>query len=506
MIFNCQISFLYAIFFLGRSIILIESFIPFKIRVDRARSSSAILINAKLPGDGQKSSEETLTLKTGIDAESFLSNIRSYGEARMARRAVGILEKMKAYRVMPNSQHYTAALWACESSNQFEQAVGVFKKMKNEQVPRISDTYAALISCAEKSGYWEEAVEFLKEMRNEGLTPDTQVYNSVMWACDRGGHSELALELLLQMETENVPRDAVTYSAACWAVEKNGVGSVALHVLDLMRAEQIEMNVVTYNAAIWACVKGGMWQEALQVFDELISSGLKGDIDSYNGAIWACEQGVLADKAVELLREIKLKGMKRKTMSFDGALMALEKAGDWEQCLELMKWMTLEKVSKDRTTYGAVLTALDNAGQLELVSQVYTVCVREGHYLQWRPGTRTMDVSRYPPAVAKAAVASVLTSIKSGTLGLFNLNIIIGHSSDAVVEDVPEDNCLLEHDLMSPIACGSGKDDLRTILTNYISSSLLDPNKKLTMDYVEDPESGDIKLVIPRNSLTEWLS
>jgi len=47
-----------------------------------------------LPREGIKSEEVALRLEVSIESHSFLKNIVSYGDARMARRAVGILEKM----------------------------------------------------------------------------------------------------------------------------------------------------------------------------------------------------------------------------------------------------------------------------------------------------------------------------------------------------------------------------------------------------------------------------
>ena len=150
-----------------------------------------------LPREGLPSEEENIKLEISIEPCSFLTNIKAYGDARMARRAVGILEKMKAYRAIPGEEHYTAAIWACEKSDQFDQAMGVLKKMKKEGVPRTSSTYAGLISCADKSGRWEEAFELLNEMKSENLALTTNIYNSVMWACDKVSNIYIIIHLLI---------------------------------------------------------------------------------------------------------------------------------------------------------------------------------------------------------------------------------------------------------------------------------------------------------------------
>lgn len=56
------------------------------------------------------SEEESLKLDVAIQACSFLHNINEYGKARMARRAVGVLQKMPAYKVIPSADHFNAAI------------------------------------------------------------------------------------------------------------------------------------------------------------------------------------------------------------------------------------------------------------------------------------------------------------------------------------------------------------------------------------------------------------
>jgi hypothetical protein len=53
------------------------------------------------------SPEEGLDLAVSVESLSFLNNIEQYGNNRMARRAVGILQKMPAYKVPSNTIHYT---------------------------------------------------------------------------------------------------------------------------------------------------------------------------------------------------------------------------------------------------------------------------------------------------------------------------------------------------------------------------------------------------------------
>ena len=56
------------------------------------------------------SEEELLRLEPSFKEDGFLKNIKEYGNARMARRALGVLQKMPSFRVSPTVTHFEAVL------------------------------------------------------------------------------------------------------------------------------------------------------------------------------------------------------------------------------------------------------------------------------------------------------------------------------------------------------------------------------------------------------------
>ena len=265
-----------------------------------------------------------------IQSSGFLKNIIDYGNARMSRKAVGILSKMPAYREIPVQEHYTAAIWACERGDQFELAMSVYEEMKSKGITPIVSTFEALISVAEKTGHGNECMNLFQEMQGKGIEGSTQAYTSCMWATEQFGRYDLALDLIKEMEGKGIPRDESTYAACIYSCEKVGEGNFALHVIDLMRNEGFLVDTPIYKAAMWACVKnGGMSDVALKLFDEMKSNNLIQNEECYNAAIWACVGISDWKKAVELLKLMKFEGLSRDTPSFDGALTALQQAGTY---------------------------------------------------------------------------------------------------------------------------------------------------------------------------------
>ena len=359
-----------------------------------------------------------------------LSAIETYGANRMAQKAMNVLKQMRKSDIEPAEVHYTAVIWACTNSGLYNRAVSVYREMVEYGIQRTTSTYEALAQGAEVAGDYEDTIMWLEKVDEEGLGATTALYNSCMWAADSAAHPELALDLLDRMESSSIPRDMTTYEAAIWACEKQGEGERAEHVLNLMKEDNIMPNTPMLRATMWAHVKGGEQGEALRLFDSMGESGYDTRKDSgcYNAAIWACEQTSNFQRSVQLLRLMKTEGFKRSTISFDGALSALSHADDYKQCEEVFKWMDRDRppVQKSPVTYKVLVEVMERNDQLDEASQYYTMANRDGFFIPWVEGTRTIDFRSFSFSMAKMATCCILQAMKAGSMPIFSLDIIVG--------------------------------------------------------------------------------
>mmetsp|Transcript_22714 Transcript_22714/g.38056 ORF Transcript_22714/g.38056 Transcript_22714/m.38056 type:complete len:500 (-) Transcript_22714:74-1573(-) len=388
-----------------------------------------------------KSPEEDMNLAISVEAYGFLNNIKQYGDNRMARRAVGILQKMPAYNVMPTEIHYTETLWACEKSDQYKLAYSVYQEMQAKNIQLTSSSYEALISVAEKTGHFEETVAFFQEMMDAGFSGTSEAYNFCLMALEQDGKYDAAIDLLDKMKAEGIPRDMTTYTACTRACENAGEGPTAIRLLEMMRAEGIAASADPYNGALWACVKGGYTREALMLFEQMKDLNVRYDATSYNAAIWAAEQLGDEEKSVMYLRYMKLDKIDRQTMSFDGALSALNRADKWQQIIEILSWMNLDGVAKSPVTYKIAIDALDRHKENQLVGETYIEALRDGYFSPWVEKSRLMDLRGFSLAMAKIALKSVLLSMVDGKMAVFALRMIVGDVAvgpDGCIADDPE--------------------------------------------------------------------
>jgi pentatricopeptide repeat protein len=426
---------------------------------------------------------EPIKLNKGINSAGFLSNIMEYGKNRMARRAVGILQKMPAYRVFPTTEHYDAALWACANSDQFQLAVSVYLEMRENEIPMSVKTFESMIAVAEKTNHLDDAQQLFLEMLDFGIKGSTEVFNSCLFACVRSGNFEQALKLLEMMENDGIPRNAMSYGAAAMACESAGNGTMALHIMDMMLEDKIPLDTPTNNAIMWACVKSKMHEKAFELFESAgqTEGGPVKDTNCYTAAIWACEATGNSTKAIELLRLIKFDGLDRDTKAFDGVIAALKKSKDWKMIQEVLTWMDRDILPRSLLTYQTAIEAFDEAGQENLAMDLYIRALRENLISPWLKGSRTIDVRGLNLSVAKTMLRNILSLMREKKLPAFNLVMIL--------YDEAPDIDHLEYDLMTKR------------LEEYLQS--IEPINILEIEeFVED---NMFKLKISRDLLLKWI-
>lgn len=428
-----------------------------------------------------KPKQPAVKLGSGITSTNFLSNILEYGKNRMARRAVGVLQKMPAYRVYPTTEHYDAALWACQNSDQFQLAMSVYMEMKENDILFSVKSYEALVAVAERKGRLEDALGLFKEMRGLGIKGNTDVFNSCLWACVNNGNFEKAFELLDLMQKDDIPTDSTSYAACMMACESAGNGTMALKVFELMRKGKVPLNTPIANAIMWACVKSGMYDEALLFFDTTEDTKIKKDAMSYTAAIWSCEGKTDSKRAVELLRLMKFDGLDRTVDAFNGVLSTLKKTKEWEQLCEILIWMDRDEIKRNLLTYTISIETLDAADQEALAMDLYVRALRENLISPWLKGTRIVNLQDLTYPVAKTVMRNVLTMIRDKKLPPFNLIVNVKNISSE--------------------SCRESCRDMATKIEEYLQS--VEPKNILLVEEFE--EDHIFKLRIKRELLVQWL-
>lgn len=455
--------------------------------------------------------EQELLLDKGIKPDSFLTNIIEYGKNRMARRAVGVLQKMPAYRTQPSLDHYNAALWACENSLSFQMGIALFMEMRNNDIELNVLSYESLIVLAEKTGNFKDSIDLFREMRASGIKGNTRLYNSCLWSCNNNADYELALEFLNEMESDDIPRDAETYAAILMACEAAGNGKVALRVKDYMLADNIELTSFKVGSIMWACVKDNMSYEALSLFNNMTSLNLVKDVKSYNAAIWSCIQNQDKKQAIEYLRLMKFEGIERNIESFLGVFKVLQLTNDWENIQEILKWIDRDGIKHCFDTYSIAITVFDQVGMENVAKELYARALREHFISPWVSGTRIVDLRGLNLSLCKITMLNILNLMREKKLPSFDLSMILydikegdnahnHHVDDSVQVDhhhslIASSNKIITSHITASV------NSIEVDLENYLRS--LNPIDVIFFE--KSIENQSYMLKISRDILMQWI-
>ena len=103
--------------------------------------------------------------------------IGAYGRSWNWKRALSLLDEMRASNVMPDVISFNAAISACG-----------------------------------KAGKWERALSLLEEMRASGVMPDVISFSAAILACAKASQPEVALQLFDKLEESQIQANQVTFN------------------------------------------------------------------------------------------------------------------------------------------------------------------------------------------------------------------------------------------------------------------------------------------------------
>ncbi len=182
---------------------------------DRARGDDT-------SGSGLRSLQQLLAQGAQLDARAFVMALsgcaKQSGRSEEALQIMGMLEAwvkqdpMRA-RQQELAQAYSAAIAACDESNDKEAALELLPRMKTLGVAATVEVYhAAITACRHEGGDVPTARALLAQMKREKLAPMTMSYNCLLHVLSAaGGRGDEALSLLGQLQRQGLAPDDVTY-------------------------------------------------------------------------------------------------------------------------------------------------------------------------------------------------------------------------------------------------------------------------------------------------------
>ncbi|CAK8530760.1 unnamed protein product [Lathyrus sativus] len=218
-------------------------------------------------------------IKVGVDAVNFL--LDSLGAAKLVKEAQVVFEKLRD-RFVPNLQTYTVLLngW-CKVRNLLE-AGRVWNEMIDKGFP--PDIVAhnimlqGLLRCQKKS----DSIKLFEVMKAKGPSPNVRSYTILIQDLCKRNMMREAVDYFSEMVDRGCQPDAALYTCLITGFGRQRKMDTVYDLLKEMRERGYPPDGRTYNALIKLMVSQHMPDDAVRVYKKMIQSGIEPSIHTYN--------------------------------------------------------------------------------------------------------------------------------------------------------------------------------------------------------------------------------
>ncbi|CAK9051556.1 Pentatricopeptide repeat-containing protein 10 [Durusdinium trenchii] len=350
--------------------------------------------------------------------------VRELGLKGRWQEALQLLEGLTPSEI--DGVTYTASMWACVKSEQWEHAVRLFEEMQ-QQFRVHNDTVScnAALCAYQQAGRWEDALKLLQEMQSSadvisytaclnacadanqwaqafavhssmlqgGVAATSSTCNAVVRSSRDGAAWKKQLQLLEEMRFRNLQPDAAALNAAASACSQAGEWRSALEMMSSMWQRALQPDDKAFCDVIDVCGRCGQWQEALRIFDLHRATALAPCAAVHAAAMRACG-GARWPMALQLLEQL-WETQTPDVACYEAALHCCEEARAWTEVERLYEEMLSYNLEPGEVSDKAVAAAVATTGNwerglkllekrqdsAEVIGNVARACA-EGH--QWQ--------------------------------------------------------------------------------------------------------------------------
>ncbi|KAJ4843325.1 hypothetical protein Tsubulata_020931 [Turnera subulata] len=287
-----------------------------------------------------------------------------------ALKIFGLLRQQKWYE--PRSTLYAKLLMMLGKCRQPEEAKLLFKLMRADRLRPSLDVYTALISAYGQSGQLDKALATLDGMKSDSdCKPDVYTYSILISCCVKCRQFELIGMIMDEMSYYGIECTTVTYNIIVDGYGKTKMFKEMENVLtDMVESGSSIPDIFTCNSVIGAYGNSGKIDKMEKWYDEFQLMGIKPDIKTFNILIKSYGKKGLYEKMGSVLEYMKKRFFTPTIVTHNIIIDAFGKAGDIEKMDEYFKKMKHQGIKPNTITYCSLVSAYSKAGLLMKVDSV----------------------------------------------------------------------------------------------------------------------------------------
>eukprot|EP00435_Cladocopium_sp_Y103_P033896 s2246_g8.t1 len=266
---------------------------------------------------------------------------------------------------------FTAGLEACGRQH-WTQALGLWRAMAALRANTDATAISAMVNALRPAAEWAQALGLLGAAMASAAA-DVALCNAVCTTCEAGQEWRQAVEVLRKMQdiasrwrhlpvadsVQALEPDLITFSAIISACEADGEWAFPLQTLQDMQRRKLTPNVITYNATIAACGAGGIWLHAVRLLKAMADTLCPPDVVSYNSVL---ASGLGWQTSLQLLQEMRSRKLVADALSYNSVMEAMARAWQWRAAVILLTEMQNLPTSPDAITISAAFSVCEKSG------------------------------------------------------------------------------------------------------------------------------------------------
>ncbi|KAG6704106.1 hypothetical protein I3842_07G119800 [Carya illinoinensis] len=277
-----------------------------------------------------------------LTMETFMIAIKAFAAAKEGRKAVGIFELMKKYKVKVGVDTINSLLDTLGRAKLGKEAHALFERLKDRFVHNLQ-TYTVLLNGWCRVRNLLEAGRVWNEMIEKGFKPDIVAHN-------------IMLEGLLKCKKR----------------------SDAIKLFEVMRAKGPPPNVRSYTILIRDLCKQTKMKEAVEYFDELIGSGCQPDAAVYTCLITGFGNRKNMDAVFGLLKEMKEKDCLPDGRTHNALIKLMTSRRMPDDAVRIYKNMIQGGIEPSIHTYNMIMKSYFQTRNYEMGCAVWDEMIRKG--------------------------------------------------------------------------------------------------------------------------------
>ncbi|XP_062209971.1 pentatricopeptide repeat-containing protein At3g23020-like [Phragmites australis] len=283
--------------------------------------------------------------------------IKAYGLVAKLDDACEIADGMERYGILPDDLTYSSLIQLLSTAKLPKKALYYLKKMRAVKLLSDCVPYTVVISSFAKSGDLHMVECLFREMITSEIRADVFIYSILIDAYAEVGNVQQAAAYFGLMKKDGLCESATIYNSLIKLYTKVGYLAEARKTYKLLRSLDTNASLYASNCMIDLYSDHCMVKEAHDIFENLKA---RGTVNEFSYAMMVCLYKKVGrfDEAHRICKEMQTLGLLTQALSYNSVIQMYVSGGRMDEALKVFKKMLASNMPPNDATFKALKVIL----------------------------------------------------------------------------------------------------------------------------------------------------